>query len=48
MKRSFQIAVGTSRFLRSRFVLLTLLYPAIVWASTYAFVGSSGVEHSFC
>lgn len=30
MKRSLQIAVGTSRFLRRMFVLLTLLYPAIV------------------
>jgi hypothetical protein len=39
MKRSFQIAVGISRFLRRMFVLLTLLCPAIVWASTYTFEG---------
>jgi len=39
MKRSLQIAVGTSRFLRRMFVLLTLLYPAIVWAFTYTFEG---------
>ena len=39
MKRSFQIAVGTSRFRRRMFVLSTLLCPAIVWASTYTFEG---------
>ena len=39
MKRSFQVAVGPSRFSRTMFVLLTLLNPAIVSACNYTFEG---------